>query len=325
LLTYHGELALDEALTDEEKAAAERREPPEEPVLSDSFIQPVARFWSLLKNLYLERSTARISKFRDFQMKPAESMANMVSRLQTLKLVLKQPEPASVFKFLDAIRPKSLADKVKDILRMKEMDPNAWTVKDVGDIAIRLEKAQGEESLWTTSKPSTSVLPSVVSSGSLGKSPTVTCYNCRRIGHMKNRCPYKNSKSTKKAVTNARSGFANPKANRSDDKRCYTGNKPGHIARECPQQKTSGNINKPMKGKPWCTHHKINTHSSEFCWALHPELRPSYPKKRAAQSARQAKVVPANSGNSLNVKPKAAALLSATKTSHSDVSQTMDS
>jgi hypothetical protein len=35
-------------------------------------------------------------------MKPAESMANMVSRLQSLKLVLKQPEPASVFKFLDA-------------------------------------------------------------------------------------------------------------------------------------------------------------------------------------------------------------------------------
>jgi hypothetical protein len=35
-------------------------------------------------------------------------------------------------------------------------------------------------------------------------------------------------------------------------------------------------------------------------------------------------VVPAKSGNSLNVKPKPA-LLSATKTSHSDVSQTMDS
>jgi hypothetical protein len=121
--------------------------------------------------------------------------------------VLKQPEPASVFKFLNAIRPKSLSDKVTDILRMKEMDPNAWTVKDVGDIAIRLEKAQGEESLWTTSKPSTSVLPSVVSSGSSGRSPAVTCYNCGRTGHMTNRCLYKNNKSTKKAVTNARSSF----------------------------------------------------------------------------------------------------------------------
>jgi hypothetical protein len=67
--------------------------------------------------------------------------------------VLKQPEPASIFKFLDAIRPKSLADKVKDIVRVKEMDPNSWNVQDVGDIAIRLEKEQGEETFWTTTKP----------------------------------------------------------------------------------------------------------------------------------------------------------------------------
>jgi hypothetical protein len=72
----------------------------------------------LLEDLYLERSTARIQEFWEFQIKPAESMANMVSRLQTLKLVLKQPKPASVFKFLDAIRPKTLVDKVKDILRI---------------------------------------------------------------------------------------------------------------------------------------------------------------------------------------------------------------
>jgi hypothetical protein len=52
-----------------------------------------------------------------------------------------------------------LADKVKDILRVKEMDPNAWTVKDVGEIAIRLEKAQGEETLWTTTTK-TAVVPS---------------------------------------------------------------------------------------------------------------------------------------------------------------------
>jgi hypothetical protein len=95
-------------------------------------------------------------------MKPAESMANMVSRLQTLKLVVKQPEPASVFKFLDAIRPRTLADKVKNNLRIKEMDLNEWTVKEVGDIAIRLEKAQGEESLWTSSKPTTSGGPSAM-------------------------------------------------------------------------------------------------------------------------------------------------------------------
>ena len=144
-------------------------------------------------------------------------MANMVSRLQTLKLVLKQPEPASVFKFLDAIKPKSLADKVKDILRVKEMDPNSWTVQTVGDIAIRLEKAQGEETLWTTNK--TVVVPSVMSSGSSGKNAPVTCYRCGQKGHMQAQCPVKtgNKKTTKKAVTNAQSSFANPKANRSEE------------------------------------------------------------------------------------------------------------
>jgi hypothetical protein len=44
LLTYQGELAQYEALTDEQKAATDRPEAPEEPVLSNNFIQPVARF-----------------------------------------------------------------------------------------------------------------------------------------------------------------------------------------------------------------------------------------------------------------------------------------
>jgi hypothetical protein len=166
-------------------AAAERPEPPEEPVLSSTFIQPVERFWKLLEHLYPERSTARIQEFREFQMKPAKSMANTVSRLQTLKLVLKQPKPALVFKFLDVIWPKTLADKVKDILRIKEMDPNEWTVKEVVDIGIRLEKAQGEESLWTSSKPTASGGLSTMSNGSSAKNATVTCYKCGRIGHMK--------------------------------------------------------------------------------------------------------------------------------------------
>jgi hypothetical protein len=88
LLTYQRELAAYEALTEEEQAAEEQPEPPVEPVLSDSFIQPVARFWKLLENLYPERSTARISEFWDFEMKPGESMANMVSRLQTLNVTI---------------------------------------------------------------------------------------------------------------------------------------------------------------------------------------------------------------------------------------------
>jgi hypothetical protein len=66
LLTYRRELAAYEPLTEEKQAVEEQLEPPKEPVLSDSFIQPVARFWKLLENLYPERSTARISEFWDF-------------------------------------------------------------------------------------------------------------------------------------------------------------------------------------------------------------------------------------------------------------------
>jgi hypothetical protein len=84
-------------------------------------------------------------------------------------------------------------------------------------------------------------------------------------------------------------------------------------------------VTKPIKEKPWCSLRKINTHSSESCWVLHPELRPSYLKEHwAAQSARHAKVVPAKLGSSLSVKPKPA-LLSATKDSPRGVKQTMDS
>jgi hypothetical protein len=67
-----------------------------------------------------------------------------------------------------------------------------------------------------------------------------------------------------------------------------------HLAKECPRNK--GKISSQttqVKGKPWCLYHKLNSHSSETCWALHPELRPSSSKERAAQSARQAKVDPA--------------------------------
>jgi hypothetical protein len=161
-----------------------------------------------------------------------------------------------------------------------------------------------------------------MSNGSSAKNATVTCYKCGRIGHMKSQCTYKSSKPVKKTVTNARSSFANPKANLSDKRRCYTCNKLGHIAKDC-SQKRLGNVTKRMKGKPWCSLLKINTHLLESCWMLHPGLRPSYLKEQAAQSAWQTKVVPAKLGSSLSVKPKPA-LLSAMKVSPPGVKQSMD-
>jgi hypothetical protein len=141
----------------------------------------------------------------------------------------------------------------------------------------------------------------------------------------KKRCPYKtNSKPTKKGVTNARSSFANPKANRSDDRKCYVCNWPGHIARDCPQNKALGNRTTQTKEKPWCSYHKLNTHLSEACWALHPELRPSSSKEKVAYSARPAKVAPARSGHGQNVKLQSTGLATE-RINESDVNQTMDS
>jgi hypothetical protein len=63
LLTYQRELAAYEALTEEEQAAEEQPEPPVEPVLSDSLIQPVARFLKLLENLYPKGQRLGIQSF----------------------------------------------------------------------------------------------------------------------------------------------------------------------------------------------------------------------------------------------------------------------
>jgi hypothetical protein len=71
LLTYQRELAAYEALTEEEQAAEEQPEPPVEPILSDSFTQPVARFWKLLENVgkplprKVNGSDFRVSRFPD--------------------------------------------------------------------------------------------------------------------------------------------------------------------------------------------------------------------------------------------------------------------
>jgi hypothetical protein len=81
-------------------------------------------------------------------------------------------------------------------------------------------------------------------------------------------------------------------------------------------------VTKHIKEKSWCSHHQINTHASESCWVLHPDLRPSYLKMRAAQSAQQARVVPTQTGSSLSP-DLGSALLSATKEFQSQGNVTM--
>jgi hypothetical protein len=68
LLTYQLELAAYEALTEEKQAAEEPPEPPVEPVLSDSFIQPVAQIWKTVGEPLSRKvndSDFRVSGFSD--------------------------------------------------------------------------------------------------------------------------------------------------------------------------------------------------------------------------------------------------------------------
>jgi hypothetical protein len=57
------------------------------------------------------------------------------------------------------------------------------------------------------------------------------------------------------------------------DMECYTCHKKGHYSNKCPQRQPRTALGTQQDGKPWCSHHQANTHSSEECWYLHPHLK----------------------------------------------------
>jgi hypothetical protein len=131
-----------------------------------------------MHKLYPARSTERMTEYLEFGKKPAESLANMIQRLQGLKLVLNMPETGTVYKFLEAL-PKGMQEQVKTHLTNKELDPLEWKVERVRDIALRIEKARGEESLWS-SKPKASLKPQPQKTSGAQKDAK-TCHTCGQV------------------------------------------------------------------------------------------------------------------------------------------------
>jgi hypothetical protein len=54
---------------------------------------------------------------------------------------------------------------------------------------------------------------------------------------------------------------------------CYTYHKKGHYSNKGSKRQLGGALGTRREGKPWCSHHQTNAHSSEECWHLHPQLK----------------------------------------------------
>lgn len=154
------------------------------------------------------------------------------------------------------------------------MDPNEWKVSDVGEIAIRLEKAQGEESLWSTSNVTS--VPFVSCEGDSSKS-TVRCFGCGKEGHIKRRVVLRCQEAPR--IVSPSAGLL-LMHNRVLLTRKLTGlvNGSAMFATRLdislltvPLARNGAEISQPR--------HKIDTHSYESCWALHPHSKPNYLKE----------------------------------------------
>jgi hypothetical protein len=140
-----------------------------------------------------------------------------------------------------------------------------WTVSQLGEFAIRLDRIASEEVLWNSAIQADT-------STSRGASPTTrggktrVCHNCGKPGHIVRDCRSKPRAGN--AATNMRP--ANAPANQRSGPRgpSYHCHQMGHVAAECPDCQPGGKLARREHGKPWCEHHHVNSHSTDECRAL---------------------------------------------------------
>jgi hypothetical protein len=187
---------------------------------------------------------------------------------------IRGPELQAVTKLLDALR-KDLRTEVQQKLSARFAHTEDWTVRRAGEIAEEIERNAVELSLHTAkamgSAGSHNKAPSKSGNAAVPRSDQRTCHQCNKVGHIKRDCPQLNSG----AIVNARYANAPAKQKGVDlaDVECYTCHKKGHYSNKCPQRQPGSAPGTQQNGKPWCSHHQANTHSTEECWHLHPHLR----------------------------------------------------
>jgi hypothetical protein len=225
----------------------------------------------------------------------------MVNRLDMLHMQIRGPELQAVTKLLDALR-RNMRTEVQQKLLARFAHTDNWTVRRAGDIAEGIERNAAELSLYTgrstRSGGGNNNAPGKFGSAPAAHSDQRTCHQCGKVGHVKRTCPDLNSG----AIVNARYANAPAKQKGQDlsNVECYTCHRKGHYSNKCSERKPGGALDTRQDGKPWCSHHQTNTHSSEECWHLHPHLKNhggGRQKGKGKQSnARSAEV--ANSGGS---------------------------
>jgi hypothetical protein len=244
---------------------AEPPKPPVEPEELTEYADPVSKLWKLFKKLYPERSKSCTDEFTQFQLRPNETIVSLVQRMQTLKLILKQSEQAAATRLLAALRPKKLQEEVRRMMKSATDGLDEWTVSQLGEFAIRLDRIASEEALWnSTIQADTSTSRGAPPNPRGGE--TRVCHNCGKPGHIARDCRSKPRAGN--AATNMRP--ANASANQRPGPRgpCYHCHQMGHMAAECPDCQPGGKLARREHGKPWCEYHRVNSHSTDECRAL---------------------------------------------------------
>jgi hypothetical protein len=244
------------------------------PVAKTLFRDPLGQLWELFGRLSPERSSSRIEEYKDFKPLPGESTPNMVNRLDLLYMQIGGPELQADTEILDALR-KDIRTEVQQKLSARFAHTDAWTVRRAGDIAEEIERNAAELSLYTEkstgSEGGNNNAPGKSGTAPAARSDQRSCHQCGKVGHVKRTCPNLNSG----AIVNARYANAPAKQKGQDlsNVECYTCHKKGHYSNKCSERQPGGALGTRQDGKPWCSHHQTNTHSSEECWHLHPHLK----------------------------------------------------